>query len=469
MKKVTLDEVLNKPLFPIMWKLGWPVMISSILETVYHLADTFWLGHLPQGESGNAVAGLQLAFPSMWFLISFASGFAMAGVALVSQYTGARENEKANQAASQVVVLSLIFGVVLGFFGFIFIPFLINLLTNAKELTSVANVYLKVIFLGFPFMFLNGIFRSVMVSYGDTLTPMYVAVFTNILNIFLDPVLIFGLGPFPKMGIVGAAVATIFSMFIASLIAMFYLMSGKRGIHVKREYLKPNWEWIKKIFRIGLPAAIGQSAEAFGFVVLTGIIGRLHNARVAIAAYGIGDRLLSFSFIAIDGLATGLTTIIGQSLGADRVDRASFAAKRGMFFMFIVLCIETFILVLFRRQLVMLFIPNEFEIIEEGGRFMLYFAPAIPMFGVIRGIMSAFQASGHNTPNMIISFLRLWGLRVPLSYIFGFTLKMNSTGVWIGMTISNFITALVATSLFLKGGWKKKVIEEKREFAIVKE
>ncbi|HRU73781.1 MAG TPA: MATE family efflux transporter, partial [Caldisericia bacterium] len=98
MKKVSLDEILNKPLIPVMWKLGWPVMVASILESIYHLVDTFWLGHLPAGESGNAVAGLQLAFPSMWFLISFAAGFSMAGVALVSQFTGANENEKANFA-----------------------------------------------------------------------------------------------------------------------------------------------------------------------------------------------------------------------------------------------------------------------------------------------------------------------------------------------------------------------------------
>lgn len=460
MKRVSLDEILNKPLIPVMWKLGWPVMISSILETIYHLADTFWLGHLPAGESGNAVAGLQLAFPSMWFLVSFASGFAMAGVALVSQFTGAKEHEKANFAASQVVSITLISGIVLGIIGSLFIPYLINLLTNVKDLTSVANAYLRVIFLGFPFMFLNGVFRAVMISYGDTLTPMYVILFTNILNIFLDPLLIFGIGPFPKMGIVGAAFATIFSMLIASIFAFYYLTSGKKGIHVKIKYLKPEANWIKKIFKIGLPAAIGQSAEAFGFVVLTGIIGRLHNARIAIAAYGIGDRLLSFTFIAIDGLGEGLTTIIGQSLGAQREDRAKYSVVRGMTFMFFVLCIETVVLVLFRKNLISLFIPNEINIINEGSMFMLYFAPAIPLFGVIRGIMSAFHASGHNTPNMIISFLRLWGLRIPLSYVFGFILKMNSTGVWIGMTLSNFITALVAVGFFLKGSWKKRVIED---------
>lgn len=460
MKKVSLDEVLNKPLIPVMWKLGWPVMVSSILESVYHLVDTFWLGHLPAGESGNAVAGLQLAFPSMWFLLSFAAGFAMAGVALVSQFTGANENEKANFAASQVLSITLISGIILGIVGSLFIPLLINVLTNVKELTTVANAYLKVISLGFPFMFINSVFRSIMISYGDTLTPMYVTIFTNILNIFLDPLLIFGIGPFPKMGIVGAAVATIFSMFIASIFAIYFLTSGKKGIHVRTKYLKPEINWIKKIFKIGLPAAIGSSAEAFGFVVLTGIIGRLNNARVAIAAYGIGDRILSFSNVTVDGLGEGLTTIIGQSLGAKKEDRATHSAYRGMAFMFLLLCIETAIIVIFRRTLVSLFIPNEIDIINEATKFILYFAPAIPTFGVIRGIMSAFHASGNNTPNMIISFLRLWGLRVPLSYIFGFVLKMNSTGVWIGMTISNFITMLVAIIFFFKGSWKRRVIED---------
>lgn len=462
MKKVTLDEILNHPLFPTMWKLGWPIMISSILETVYHLADTFWLGRLPLGESGNAVAGLQLAFPSMWFLVSFASGFAMAGIALVSQFTGAREKEKANFAASQVVSISLISGIILGIVGSILIPYLINALTNVRELTTVANSYLRVIFLGFPFMFLNGVFRVTMISYGDTLIPMYVSLLTNIFNIILDPLFIFGIGPFPKMGIVGAAVATVICMAISSIIGLFILMSGKRGIHVKKDYLMPEIYWIKKIFKIGIPAAIGQGLEAFGFVVLTGIIGRLHNARAAIAAYGIGDRLLSFSFIAIDGLGEGLTTIIGQSLGAKREDRASYALKKGITFMFIILCIETLVIVLLRKGIISLFIPNEFEIINECARFMLYFAPAIPLFGVIRGIMSAFHASGNNTPNMIISFLRLWGLRVPLSYIFGFIFKMNSTGVWIGMTLSNFVTAFVAVGFILKGRWKKRVIEDKK-------
>jgi len=460
MKKVSLDEILNKPLIPVMWKLGWPVMVASILESIYHLVDTFWLGHLPAGESGNAVAGLQLAFPSMWFLISFAAGFSMAGVALVSQFTGANENEKANFAASQVLSITLISSIILGIIGSLFIPLLINILTNVKELTTVANSYLRVISLGFPFMFINSVFRSIMISYGDTLTPMYVTIFTNIINIFLDPLLIFGIGPFPKMGIIGAAVATIFSMFIASMFAIYFLTSGKKGIHVRTKYLKPEINWIKKIFKIGLPAAIGNSAEAFGFVVLTGIIGRLDNARVAIAAYGIGDRILSFSNVTVDGLGEGLTTIIGQSLGAKKEDRATHSAYRGMAFMFFLLCIETTIIVIFRKTLVSLFIPNEMDIINEGAKFILYFAPAIPTFGVIRGIMSAFHASGNNTPNMIISFIRLWGLRVPLSYIFGFVLKMNSTGVWIGMTISNFITMLVAILFFLKGAWKRRVIED---------
>lgn len=460
MKKVSLSEILNGPLLSVMFKLGGPVMISGIFETVYNLADTFWLGHLPSGESGNAVAGLQVSFPIVWFLISFAAGFAMAGIALVSQYTGAKKEEDANFSASQILSITFISGLILGIIGSLLVPVLIPLLTPVKDISAPAVIYLRVIFLGFPFMFISFIFRAILSAYGDTVTPMYVVGFSNLLNIVLDPILIFGIGPFPKMGIVGAAVATVFARFIASLIAVYILTKGKRGIKIRAKYLIPKLNWLKKIFKIGLPASIGNSFEAFGFVVLMGILGRLPNARVAVAAYGIGDRLFSLSYIAEDGLGQGLTTIVGQSLGADRIDRADYAAKRGLLWMFLVLLMESVFIVLFRRQLMALFIPNELPIIEEGARFLLIFAPALSLFGIIRGIVAAFHASGHNIPTMVISMLRLWAFRIPLSYIFGFLTNMGSTGVWIGMALSNLFTAIIALILFSRGEWKKKVIEE---------
>ena len=458
--KVSLDEILNGSLIPVMFKLGGPVMITGIFETVYNLADTFWLGHLPQGESGNAVAGLQVAFPIIWFLISFAAGFAMAGIALVSQYTGAQKEDKASFSASQVLSIGFISGLILGAVGSILVPIFMPIITPVHELSDVAITYLRVIFMGFPFMFISSIFRAILSAYGDTVTPMYVIGFSNLLNIVLDPILIFGIGPFPKMGIVGAAVATVFSRFVASLISLYILMGGKKGIKVKLSYLKPHIDWLKKIFKIGLPASIGNSFEAFGFVVLMGIIGRLPNAKVAVAAYGIGDRIFSLSYIAEDGLGQGLTTIIGQSLGADRVDRADYAAKRGILLLFLVLLVESLFIIIFRRQLMSLFIPNELSIIEEGARFLLLFAPALALFGIIRGISSAFHASGHNVPPMIISMVRLWAFRLPLSYIFGFVIGMGSSGVWIAMSLSNLFTAIFALILFARGEWKKKVIEE---------
>ena len=197
--KVSLNEILNGSLLSVMFKLGGPVMIAGIFETVYNLADTFWLGHLPQGESGNAVAGLQLAFPIIWFLISFAAGFAMAGIALVSQYTGAQKEDKASFSASQVLSIGFISGLILGIIGSILVPIFMPIITPVHELSDVAITYLRVIFMGFPFMFISFIFRAILSAYGDTVTPMYVIGFSNLLNIVLDPILIFGIGPFPKM------------------------------------------------------------------------------------------------------------------------------------------------------------------------------------------------------------------------------------------------------------------------------
>ncbi len=456
---ISRSEILHGRIFPLMMKLGWPVMLAAVLETVYQLTDTFWLGRLSGSESGNAVAGLQVGFPLIWFFISFAGGFAMSGTALVSQYTGADEKKSANLAAAQVLSTSIISGTVISITGILSLPFLVPLITDISSIATPATDYLTVFFAGMPFFFTFAVFRIIMTAGGDTITPMWVVLFSNIVNMVLDPLLILGFGPIPAMGVKGAALATVISSVISSSIAIYILMKGKAGFYLKPEDLVPRIYWIRKIFKIGLPAAIGHSAEAFGFILLTAIIGRLVNAREALGGYGIGNRIISLAFIAIQGLGQGLSTIIGQSLGAKMMDRAKQAAFRGIGVLFLILSVEMGIIVLFRHQLISIFIPSEPTIIAEGANFLLYFGLSVPMFGIIRGINASFNASGVNVPVMIVSFLRLWAFRLPLAYLFGFFLNYGSTGVWTGMGLSNILTAFAAVLLFFRGSWKRSITE----------
>ncbi len=457
-RKVTRSEILNGNPVKVMFVLSLPIMVSQLLQVVYNLTDTFWLGHLPASQSGSAVAGMQISWPLIWFLIAFSAGFGMAGVALVSQYMGAGDRGKADFSAAQVMSLAIILGVSTAVIGALFSPLFARFVTKDAEVVKNAVLYLRIIFLGLPFMFIAGVFQSVLSAEGDTVTPMHVNLFTITLNIVLDPILILGLLGFPRLGIRGAALATVFCQGIASVMALYILFSGKRGIRIYLKDLLPNLTWMKKIFKIGLPAAIGSGTTAFGFLVVIGIIGRVHNAEVALAAYGIGDRMISLEFIIVDALSTAIATLIGQNLGANLTERVSEIAKKGLLIEIAITLIESVLLFALRVPLFKLFIPDRPDILSEGAKFVTIFMIGIPFFGIIGAISALFGGSGHNKPPMIVDIVRLWVLRIPLAFLL--SLKYGSVGIWWGMALSNIGAALIAFYFYFKGDWKKPVIEE---------
>ena len=456
MRSVSKEQILKGPIIKTLFLLGWPIMISSLLETAYTLADTFWLGRLE--ESKYAVAALQISWPIIFLLISIAFGLGAAGVALVSQYTGAKKHEEAERSAGQVIFISLTFGLVFAITGFFLSPFIVHSLGLEKEVSHLAILYLRIIFFGLPFMFGSFTFGFIMRAYGDTVTPMIVSGVAVILNIALDPILIFGMFGFPRMGVLGAGLATILTQSLATGIALYLLFKGKVGIKLKLSYLKPEKEKIKKIFRIGIPASIGNSGTAFGFFILMYILARVPDSTVVLAAYGIGDRIINLIFISINGLSAGITTVLGQSLGADKIERAEETVKKGILAMFFILVVCSILLVLFRTEIMKIFINNS-DVVNEGANLIKCVMIGVPFFGIFSGIVASFQGSGHNVPTMILDISRLWALRIPLAYFLGLYLGMNSTGVWIGMALSNIVGTAIALIFFETGIWKKKVID----------
>ena len=461
MRKVTRKEILTGNPLKVMFLLSFPVMISQFLHTLYHLADTFWLGHLPPTESGEAVAGLQISWPVIWFLIAFSFGFGIAGVALISQYTGAGEKKNANIVANQMVSLSIIFGLIIAIFGFILTPYLVPLITKSATVTRTAITYMQFIFWGIPLIFIVFTFQSILSAKGDTITPMYINLFTVILNLMLDPFLIFGWWRFPHLGVVGAALATVICQGIAASISLYLLFKGTKGIRITLNGLIPAWKWLKKIFKIGLPAAIGHSTTAFGFVLVMAIIGRMNNPETVIAAYGVGDKLINIIFIVVDGLGTGIMTLIGQNLGANLIGRAKEIAKKSLQVAFLITLLEATLVFALRIPLFKLFIPDRPDIISEGIHFLTIFTLGMPFFGLTGAMMAIFRGSGHNVQPMIVDIIRLWVLRIPLAYFLGN--QFGSTGIWWAMALSNIITAVVALYYYFRGGWKKQVIHEYKD------
>jgi len=384
---------------------------------------------------------------------------AIAGTTLVAQYTGAGDKEGVTRSAGQTYSFMFLIAIVLGTIGFIFTPQILTLMGAKDALHTNATVYLRIIFAGLPFMFGYHVFAALLRGYGDTVTPMKLTFYAVIANIILDPLLIFGIGPFPKWGVAGAAVATVISRAALAFIGMFLLFSGRVGIKLKARDLKLHLPMIKKIVSIGFPASIGQSGMALGLVMLMSVIASFGVATVG--AFGVGNRVISLALMPAMGLGFAATTMVGQNIGADKIGRAEHITWVGAGLSVLILLAGALLAFFFRDGLIRVFI-NDAEVIAQGAQLFKIVAFSLPFVGILQVVIGAFQGSGHTIPSMFFTLFRLWAIRLPLAYILGHGMKLGADGVWWAMLISNVLSAIVAALWFTRGTWKEAVITKKK-------
>jgi putative MATE family efflux protein len=432
----------GKPLF----YLSLPIVITNLLQTAYNLVDTFWLGQY----SDDALAAISFAFPIVFLLISLGMGFAVAGSVLVAQHTGANEEEEAEYAASQVMAFSLVSSVVLGGAAYFVVGDFIALTGASDTVVRLATEYMRVISLGLVFMFGFFTFIFLMRGYGDTITPMLVMLGSVVLNIVLDPFLIFGWGPFPRMGIQGAAVATVFSRSLALVVGLFLMLNTTYGVRVRLRDMKPDLAFVRRILRIGGPASVETTGRAVSINALLFVVGMFGDP--VAAAFGIGTRVFSVIFLPAAAVAQGVETMTGQNIGAgkpDRVERANHLAARTMFVVLAAMGVVTW---LFADSVVGVF-TDDAVIIAEGATFLRFVAPTFGFLGVMRAYIGGIRGTGKTLTAAAITVLVVGLARLVIAY-FGAT-SFGAEGLWFAFAASNVIGATVAFAWFSRGGWRE--------------
>jgi putative MATE family efflux protein len=314
-------DLTEGPIFKSLITLAVPIIFANILQSAYQLIDTFWVGRLGQ----EAVAAVSISFPVIFLLISFGGGLAIAGTILVSQYEGKGDKRNVNYVSAQTMLMLLVISVFLTIIGYYASPGLMRLMGAEPDVFLGAVSYLRISFLGLIFMFAYFVFQSLMRGVGDVKTPMYLVFVTVLLNLVFDPLFIFGYGPIPGYGVSGAALATVGTQGIAAVVGIYILFSGKYGIKLSLKDMKPDINLINRMIRLGFPASIEQSTRALGLTVLTLLVASFGT--VIVAAYGIGSRILSFVIIPALGLSMATSTLVGQNIGAGKVNRAEEVAK----------------------------------------------------------------------------------------------------------------------------------------------
>lgn len=460
MGRPTKDEMLEGEIVPVLFKLAWPMMVASLLQTAYNLIDTIWLGRLPGEEATLSVSALSLAWPFVFLLLSVEIGLGTAAIAMISQHTGAKKYEEANHDTGQLFFLFISLSIILAAVGFFVAEDFLNFLTGGGAMVPYATAYLQIIFLGFPVLLTFAAFSFSLRAWGDTLTPTIVMVISVFINIVLDPLLIFGIGPFPRLGIQGAAIATVSARTVGTAIAIYLLYTDKVGLRVRLYHLKPDFYKLKKFLTVGTPATLARMEESVGFVVLTGLLAMLPYQEEVLAAYGIGGRVINITFVVLTGMMMSVSTIVGQSLGADKKSRAKKSTDKAMAVMIAFMFMISIILVIFRYPIMSFFIPGENMVIEIGAMYLAILAVGAPFFAIYEAVSGALNGSGHTGQQFALSITRLWGLRIPMILILAFVLDLNSTGAWIAIALSNVGGGILSYWLYKKEWWKKKIINK---------
>ncbi|SEV88778.1 MATE family efflux transporter [Natrinema salifodinae] len=437
-----------KPLF----YLSLPIVVTNLLQTAYNLIDTFWLGQY----STNALAAISFAFPMVFLLISVGMGLSVAGSVLVAQHVGAGEEADAEYAASQTVALSLIGATLIGLVGYGIVEPLLELLGASAEVLPLATAYMQVISLGLAFMFGFFVFIALMRGYGDTITPMLVMFGSVLVNVVLDPFLIFGWGPFPELGIQGAAVATVFSRGLALVVGLAIMFQGTRGVRIRLRQMRPDLSFAKRLVRLGVPASVEGMGRALSINLLLVIVGLFPTT--VVAAYGVGTRVFSVIFLPAVAVARGVETMTGQNMGADEPDRAQAAADFAARTMFVILGALGIVAWIGARPIVAVFTTDP-EVVDIGVSFLRYVAPTFGFIGVMRSYNGSFRGAGKTLTAAGI-VLVIYGLvRLPVAAGLS-QMTIGYRGIWIAFAVSNVLGAGLAFAWYRRGTWRTADVTE---------
>ncbi|MFC7097613.1 MATE family efflux transporter [Halobaculum marinum] len=454
---------------PRLFSLAWPLVLGNLLQTLYNLADVFWVGRV----SPEAVAAVSLMFPLSWMFVSTAMGLTAATIALVSQHVGAGDDRAADKVVAQTTLLAIAVSVTLGTAGFLARRPLLNWIGAEGLVFTEALAYIEVIFLTLPLTFLFFAFRASLQGAGDTRTAMWIVAVSAGVNIVIDPVFILGFGPVPAMGTRGAALATFVARAIAAAVGVYVLLKGDWGIQLHPRDLKPDPTVLRRLVDIGYPGTLDGWARSFAAVAMAALVARFGPA--ATAAYGVGVRLMSVSWTVAGAVGQATATGVGQNLGAgtpDRAGRVAWTATGGT--MAVLLAVGGLVWV-FPAVAIRVFVADA-AVVTEGVSFLRITALAWAAFGGLMVLQGAFRGAGDTRTAMGLSLLSRWGLRIPAALVLAYSftvvvpgigpvsgLGLGPDGLWWAWTFGAVGSLVVGALWFLRGTWTEGVVERENE------
>ncbi|MBN2794982.1 MAG: MATE family efflux transporter [Clostridia bacterium] len=423
--------------------LALPIMGTSFVQMAYNMTDMIWIGRV----GGDAAAAVGTAGFYMWFASGLIFLCRIGAEVLVAQSVGRRDIKEGKAIVQNVLQLILIMGMISSLVLFTFNKPLIGFFgIDDLSVVKMAEDYLKVVSIGLVFFFVNPIFSAIFNGYGKSGVPFAINTIGLAFNIIFDPILIFGVGPFPALGVIGAGIATISAQLIVTLVFILYLYRQKEihlfeGLHI---FNKMNKEKVQRIVKIGLP--VGLQSMLFTFIAM--IIGRLiaEWGYIAIAVQKVGSQIESISWMTASGFSTATSTFVGQNYGANQFDRIKKGYEVSFAIMAVIGVITSLALIFFAGPIFKIFIP-EAKALEAGIVYLKILG--FSQFFMCIEIMTngAFNGLGKTMYPAINSVL-FNALRIPMAFVLSKT-ALDLSGVWWSISISSIFKGIIIVTLFI--------------------
>ncbi len=435
-------------------KLSWPVAVAMVVQLSYGLIDTFFVAKLGARE----VAAVTYSFPIMFIFFSLAQGLAVGTTSLIAQYSGKKNVKNASNVAEHSLFIAIVIALLLSVISERFQKQIFMLIGADKSLIPLIMSYSTIMFGAVAVIFIAFVGNSILRGIGNMKTPMRIMLISSLLNMILDPFFIFGVWFFPKLGIAGAAVATVISRSVMVILIFYILFREKEHLRLSLKFrFKP--KIFREILKVGLPASASSSMNAIGAAILMFFISAFGS--MAIAAWGIIMRIESIIFLPMRGIGMASVTMIGQNLGAKKEKRATKTALISILISVVSVSMLGAVLFFYSGFFMGLFVSNR-EVISFGILYFTYIIFSYPFQGLLYTGESILQGSGR-LKHVVIADTMRWAILLGAGIS---VLKNMNLHLFFILFMSAFmVSSLYIAAVLLSGKWKKPVIMDEPEIA----
>ena len=428
-----------------------PMVLEMVMESLFAIVDIFFVSRL--GSQAIATVGLTESMITIVYSIGF--GLSAGTSAIISRRTGEKDSNGASEAAVQAIIAGISVSLLISIAGIFYSKTLLHLMGASQDLIDKNYMFTSILISGNGVIILLFIINAAFRSAGDAAIAMRVLWYANILNLILDPCLIFGLGPFPELGIKGAAIATTTGRGLAVVYQFYLLFSGKRALKLTfaKVYLK--FKVLKQLIVLSLGGTMQNLIATTSWVFMVRTISVFGSD--VVAGYTIGLRIVVFSLLPSWGLSNAASVLVGQNLGAGKPDRAERAAKITSIANIFVMGIAGLVLALFPQQFIQIF-TNEQTVILKGVEALRIISYGFLFYGLGMVMVQSLNGAGDTYTPTYINIFCFWMVEVPLAYFLAIYSGIGENGVYYSIVVAETMLALIGLVIFKMGKWKLKKV-----------